>query len=87
MEAAAADGVKQRFRAIVLAGFDGRTAAEGGLAKNENPDDAAAENSGLGMALTWPCICNPQLGSSCGEPDAVLFSVALSCHNDQVQLK
>lgn len=75
-----AEVVKQRLWAAELGDFDGRMAAEEVVAKNENPDDAAVENSGIGVALTWPCICHAQLGSPCEEPSAVLCSVALSCH-------
>jgi hypothetical protein len=78
------DEVKQRLWAVELRGFNGRMAAEGGVAENENPDDAAVENSGIGVALTWPCICHAQLAGPCEEPNAILFSVALSCHNSQV---
>lgn len=82
------DEVKQRLWAVELRGFNGRMAAEeGGVAENENPDDAAVENSGFGVALTWPCICHAQLAGPCEEPNAILFSVALSCHNSQVLLK
>lgn len=82
--AAVADEVRKTLWAVELGGFDGRMAAEGGVAENENPDDAAVENSGVGVALTWPCICHAQLGSPCEEPNAILFSVALSCHNSEV---
>lgn len=57
-----AEEVKQRSRAGGFERFKGRTAAEGAVAVNENPDDAAVENSGIGVALTWPCICQAQLG-------------------------
>lgn len=56
-----AEDVKQRLRAVWFEGITGRTAADGVVAVNENPDDAAVENSGIG-ALTWPCICQAQLG-------------------------
>lgn len=57
--AAVAEEVKQRLRvAGFTKGFDGRMAAEGGAAENENPDDAAVENIGTGVAVTWPCICH-----------------------------
>lgn len=45
--------------------LEGRMAAEGGVAKNENPDDAAAGNSG-GIGLP-PCICHAQSLSSLGK--------------------
>lgn len=54
--------VKQRLRAVGVEGCKGWTAAGGVVAENENPDDAAVENSGIGVALTWPCICQAQLG-------------------------
>ena len=57
-----AEDVKQRLRAAGFEGIKGRTAAGGVVAVNENPDDAAVENSGIGEALTWPCICQAQLG-------------------------
>lgn len=44
--------VKQRLRAVLFGGFDDRMAADGGVAENENPDDAAVENIGIGVALT-----------------------------------
>lgn len=44
--------MKQRLRAAGLRGFDERMAALGGVAENENPDDAAVENIGSGVALT-----------------------------------
>lgn len=55
-----AEEVKQRLRAGGFEWFKGRTAAGGVVAVNENPDDAAVENSGIGVA--WPCICQAQLG-------------------------
>lgn len=71
--------VKQTLRADGLRCFDERTAAEGGAAENGNPDDAALENSGTWVPLTWPCICHAQLGGPCGGPNSILFSVAFSC--------
>lgn len=53
-----AEEVKQRLRVAVFRGFEGRMAAGGGAPENENPDDAAAENSGTGAEVTWPCICH-----------------------------
>lgn len=55
---AVAEEVKHRLRVAGFKGFDGRMAAVGGAAENENPDDAAVENSGTGVAVTWPCICH-----------------------------
>lgn len=83
LAAAAADEVKQRLWAIELGAFAGGMAAEQGVDKNENPDDAAVEISGTGVALTWPCICHAQLGSPCEEHNAVLLFVALSCRKYQ----
>ena len=50
--------VKQRLWAAGFSGFDESMAAEGGAVENENPDDAAVENRGTGVAVTWPCICH-----------------------------
>lgn len=50
--AAVADEVKQRLSAVGFMGFDESTAADGGVAGNENPDDAAVENNGIEVALT-----------------------------------
>lgn len=47
-----AGGVKHRLWAAGLGGFGGRMAAEGGVAENENPDDAAVENNVIGVAVT-----------------------------------
>lgn len=46
-----ADEVKQKLLVAGLTGFDGRMAAEGGGAEYENPDDAAAENNVVGVAV------------------------------------
>ena len=48
------------------------------VAENENPDDAAVENSGIWAALIGPWICHAQLGTPWDEPNASLFSVMLS---------
>ena len=38
---------------VVLGGLDERMAAEGAVvAEDENPDDAAVENNGIGVAVT-----------------------------------
>lgn len=47
-----AGGVKHKFWAAWLRVFDGRVAAEGGVAEKENPDDAAVENIVIGVAVT-----------------------------------
>lgn len=74
--------LKQRLRAVGFGDFDGMTAAADGVtAENENPDDAAVENNGIWVAVSWPCICHAQLGSPCEEPNAILFCVAFSCQN------
>lgn len=48
----AAGEAKHRLWVVGSRGFDGRMAAERGVAENENPDDAAVENSGIGVTLT-----------------------------------
>lgn len=71
--------MKWRLWAVKPGWPGGGMAAGKRVAENENPDDAAAENSGTCEALTGPWICHAQSGSPCDKPNASLFSVTLSC--------
>lgn len=54
----------------------GAAADDEGVVEEGNPDDAAAEKSGTGVAPPLrPCICHAQLGK---ELASILLSVALS---------
>ena len=71
------DEVKQRLWGIEFIELVGKMAVDGKVAEIENPDDAAAENDGTGVALTWPCVCHAQLGSPFEGSMPILS--ALSC--------
>ena len=71
------DEVKQRLWGIEFIELVGKMAVDGKVAEIENPDDAAAENDGTGVALTWPCVCHAQLGSPFEGSTPILS--ALSC--------
>lgn len=45
----------------------------------ENPDDAALENTGIGVTMPLPCICHAQLENLGKETVSTFFSVALPC--------
>lgn len=64
---AALDGSKQILQGIELKlkDFVGQMEAKGKVADIENPDDAAVENSGTDVAVTWPSVCQPHGGSPC----------------------
>jgi len=69
--------VKQRFCGIEFTDFVGKMAFGGKVAEIENPDDAAVENGGTGVAVTWPCLCHIQLGTPFEGSMPILS--ALSC--------
>lgn len=55
---------KERVRGSEFIGFTGKMAVDGGkVDEMENPDDAAAENCGAGVALGSPYVRHVQLGS------------------------
>lgn len=57
-----------------VVGLEERMAAEGEVAKNENPDDAAADNSGgIGLA---PCICHAQ-SLSCPNKSKLCYLISI----------
>lgn len=58
----------------------GRRVPENNGVVEENPDDAAVENSGMWVTMPWPFICHAQLVNPRGGPaSASGFLVALSC--------
>ena len=57
--------------------FVGKMAVDGKVAEIENPDDAAVENGGTGVALTWPFVCHAQFGTPFEGSMPILS--ALSC--------
>ena len=48
----ALDEVKQKLWGIEFIDFVGKMAVDGKVAEIENPDDAAVENGGTGVAVT-----------------------------------
>lgn len=60
--------------------FDCKRVPENNGVVEENPDDAAVENSGTGVTIPWPFICHAQLVNPReGPASASGFLVALSC--------
>lgn len=45
----------------------------------ENPDDAAVENTGIGVTMPLPCICHAQLENLGKETVSTFFSVPPPC--------
>jgi len=77
--------VKQRFCGIEFNDFVGKMAFGGKVAEIENPDDAAVENGGTGVAETWLCVCHAQLGTPFEGSMPILS--ALSCKIFQQSFK
>jgi len=71
--------VKQRLWGTELMDFVGKMAVDGKVAEIENPDDAAVENGGTGVSVTWPCVCHAQLGFGTPFEGSVPILSALSC--------
>lgn len=71
---------RRRLWAVLFCGLRrGRVAGEAEAMDEENPDDAALENSGIGVTPPWPCICHAQLENVGEETPSTLFCTARSC--------
>jgi len=49
------------------------------VVEEENPDDAAVENTGIGVTMPLACICHAQLENLGRETVSTFFSVAPPC--------
>ncbi|KAK3001501.1 hypothetical protein RJ639_021747 [Escallonia herrerae] len=80
MEASLAAVGRQSLVVLFWALTGRRELGNGEEVIEENPDDAAVDNSGTGVTKPWPCICHAQFENpSEGTASASLFPVALSC--------
>lgn len=52
----------------------------------ENPDDAAIDNNGIGATLPLLCICHAQLVNLAEDKEGTLFSIFLSCYKQKKSL-
>lgn len=70
---------KQRLCSELLSGLtNGRVAADGAVVEEEeNPDDAAIQNTGIGLTMTLPRIFHAQLDNLGVETASTSVSVAV----------
>ena len=63
----------------------GKVVDEAVALDEENPDDAAIGNTGVGVMLPLPCIVHAQFENLVEETASTLFSIALSFHHNIIQ--
>lgn len=64
---------------LMFLGFNSGRVAEGPMVEQEgNPDDAAVDNSGIGILTPWPYTCLAQFENLGEETPSNLFSRAVS---------